>query len=114
MRRGSGRPPAALAAVALIAVAVLASPPAAAARTGCSYPFRDWIAGKPLALYRLDHGRSRWPVVMGRSRWPLVMGWSKADGCMGLAGTFVVRHIATLQGRAPAVITMLVRSAGRG
>ena len=105
MRRGSGRPPAALAAVALIAVAVLASPPAAAARTGCSYPFRDWIAGKPLALYRLDHGRSRWPVVMG---------WSKADGCMGLAGTFVVRHIATLQGRAPAVITMLVRSAGRG
>jgi len=102
MRGGFGRPAAALAAAALMAVAVLASPPAATACTGCAYPFRDWIAGKPVALYRFDGGRSRWSEVKE---------WDTAGGCEGLAGTFVFRRLATLQGRAPATITVRVTSA---
>jgi hypothetical protein len=118
MRWGLGRGTAALVAVALLTVAMLASPPRAVALvsvamlasppqaggcTPCVPPFREWLGDAPVAVYRLDRAHSRWSE---RKDW---LDDEAATSC-GLSGTLVFRRIDTIRGRAPAAITVRMKT----
>jgi hypothetical protein len=94
-----------MAAVAMMTVAMLASPPKAVAYscTPCIPPFRQWLGDAPVAVYRLDRAHSRWSE---RKDWLV----DEAVASCGLSGTLVFRRVDTIRGRAPAAITVRMRT----
>jgi hypothetical protein len=92
-------------AVAGMALATLASPPTAAAYscTPCIPSFQEYLGDAPVAVYRLDRTHSRWSERKD---------WLDVDGSVscGLSGTLVFRRIDTIRGRAPAAITLRMKT----
>lgn len=105
MRWGFIRAAAAMAAVAMMTFAMLASPPKAVAYscTPCIPPFREWLGDAPVAVYRLDRALSRWSE---RKDW---LDDEAATSC-GQSGTMVFRRIDTIRGRTPAAITVRMKT----
>jgi hypothetical protein len=105
LARGFVRAATALVAVAGMALAMLGSPPRAVAYscTPCIPPFRQWLGDAPVAVYRLDRADSRWSE---RKDWLEV----ESVASCGLSGTLVFRRVDTIRGRAPAAITVRMKT----
>jgi hypothetical protein len=102
VRWGLIRAAAAMGALAL-SFAMLASPSRAGGCTPCIPPFREWLGDAPVAVYRLDRAHSRWSQ---RKDW---LGDEGVVSC-GLSGTLVFHRIDTIRGRAPATLTVRMKT----
>ena len=105
MRWGVIRVATGMALVAGMALATLASPPRTVAYscTPCIPSFQEYLGDAPVAVYRLDRTQSRWSERKD---------WLDVDGSVscGLEGTLIFRRIDTIRGRAPAAITLRMKT----